>query len=926
MALGENLKPLIPRKETTAETKVEQSHTDLTANGLQEKNAELAALIKTLDYAAIISESDAYGNITYVNEKFCQISKYSREEAIGKPHSILRHPDNPKSLFKEMWETIKAGNVFQGTFPNKAKDGTTYWVEATITPILDQNGQPVKYISVRFDVTQQKLLEAQNQAQLEEMRASEEELRQNMEEMASTQEDLARKKIESDALRAEFEARVSVLDKSALLSESDLYGNITYVNEKFCEVAKYTPDEVIGKPHSILRHPDNPKSLFKELWETIKAGKVFKGIYPNKAKDGSTYWVDATIAPILGSDGKPIKYIGVRFDITKTKEMEVEIQSQMENIRASEEELRQNMEEMTVTQEIIKRREIEISGQLAAINSAYAFVEFTPDGIITAANSIFLNLMGYNENEVRGRHHSIFVDAAYSASPAYKKFWDDLNQGLPQIAEIKRIGKLGKEVWLNATYTPVFDDRGKVIKVIKLATDITDFTLSFRALGVFLQELRNGNFDADIQLNSQNVRKDLAEMIESNLILRDTLKNILSEVNRVVNIAGKEGNLSERLQLSGVSGTWKELIDALNTLLQSIAEPVMEINTIVTAMSMGDLTKRFSKKAAGDIADMANALNIANKNLNELLKGIENTANVVLTSSIDMFKKSEAMTRSTIEVATAIQEMANGAQEQALRTDESSKLVEGILRSSNDMGRKSEIINKSAKQGQDNCQSGISTIQKVVESMGEITQNADITATSIDILTNRSEEISRTLNVISDIASQTNLLALNAAIEAARAGDAGRGFAVVAEEIRKLAEDSRKSAVEIDKVIKDVQKDTTQAAKAIEKMKASVQNGSSATQGAQAVFQEIFNSGKQTLELSEDILSATNQQKEAIGVVVRNIEKIVVVSEETATGTQEIASSSQDLNLAMTEIGNTTRQLSTIAEQLKKGVEKFKLV
>jgi len=870
----------------------------------------------------------------------------------------------------------------------------------------------------------------------------------NMEEMVATQEDLARKKAESDALKREFEARLNVLDVSALLTESDLFGNITYINQKFTEVAKYTAEECIGKPHNILRHPDNPKSLFKELWDTIKAGKIFKGQYPNKAKDGSTYWVDATIAPVLDENGKPIKYIGVRFDITAQKENEQRIQEQLEEIRATEEELRQNMEEMAITQENLKKREMDISGQLSAINSAFCFVEFTPEGIITLANDLFLELMEYNEVEVRGQHHAIFLFDEDKNQVQYKQFWKNLVAGIPQAGEFRRKTKTEKEVWFNATYTPVKDEKGivrkviklgtdnttqraknadfqgqigainrtlacieftpegniiqandlfcklmgytnqelkgqhhrifmeatqvntpeymmfwqnlrngiaqisdqferitrhgkkvwlsgtytpvidytgKVVKVIKLASDITDFTVTLRQISLFLEEIKRGNFDADFDLNGITIRKDLQEMIANNIALRDTLKNIISEINRVVNLAGKEGILSERLKMSQVSGTWKDLIDALNLLLSGISEPLLEINNIVTAMSMGDLTHRFTGKASGDILDMANALNIANKNLNQLLQNIQLSANVVLKSAQEMFIRSESMISNTAEVSTGIGQIASGAQDQALRTDESGRLVENILRSANEMGKKAEIINKSAKAGQESVKNGLTVVQRVVESMNEITSSANSTANSIDILTNRSEEISRTLNVITDIASQTNLLALNAAIEAARAGDAGRGFAVVAEEIRKLAEDSRKSAVEIDRVIKDVQKDTSLATRAIEKMKNSVTSGSVATQTSQEVFQEIFKTSQETLLMSEDIVTATQSQKDSISNVVKNIEKIVVVSEETAAGTQELAASAQELSKSMTEIGNTSKTLTAIADELTKGVAQFKL-
>jgi methyl-accepting chemotaxis protein len=209
--------------------------------------------------------------------------------------------------------------------------------------------------------------------------------------------------------------------------------------------------------------------------------------------------------------------------------------------------------------------------------------------------------------------------------------------------------------------------------------------------------------------------------------------------------------------------------------------------------------------------------------------------------------------------------------------------------------------------------------------MNEIQESAKNTSSSINILTQRSEEIARTLNIITDIASQTNLLALNAAIEAARAGDAGRGFAVVAEEIRKLAEDSRKSAIDIEKVIREVQKDISSAGKSIETMESSVKNGNQASRESEHVFSGIQSSSTENFDLSKQIVEATTNQREAIQNTVKNIEKIVVVSEETASGTEQIASSTKELSQGMNEVTTTSKDLADVANQLQNSISKFKL-
>lgn len=134
-----------------------------TSNRLFE--AEYRSQREILEHGTLMSTADLKGIITYVNDKFCEVSKYSREELIGQPHNIVRHPDMPKHVFREMWNTIGSGKVWQGELKNKAKDGSTYWVYATVSPVLDEHGKPIKYISMRQDITEQKLMQEQLPAQ-----------------------------------------------------------------------------------------------------------------------------------------------------------------------------------------------------------------------------------------------------------------------------------------------------------------------------------------------------------------------------------------------------------------------------------------------------------------------------------------------------------------------------------------------------------------------------------------------------------------------------------------------------------------------------------------------------------------------------------------------------------------------------------------
>lgn len=161
-----------------------------------------------------------------------------------------------------------------------------------------------------------KILLEQSQMMSEELRSQEEEVRQNMEELSATQEQMTRQMLENKKMLDDQHVRENVFALTTILSEADLYGNILLVNDKLCEVSKYTRSELIGKPHNIFRHADMPKELFRIFWETIKSGQVFKGIVKNRAKDGTHYWVDATIVPVKDENGTIVKFIGARYHLT----------------------------------------------------------------------------------------------------------------------------------------------------------------------------------------------------------------------------------------------------------------------------------------------------------------------------------------------------------------------------------------------------------------------------------------------------------------------------------------------------------------------------------------------------------------------------------------------------------------------------------
>lgn len=436
----------------------------------------------------------------------------------------------------------------------------------------------------------------------------------------------------------------------------------------------------------------------------------------------------------------------------------------------------------------------------------------------------------------------------------------------------------------------------------------------------FAEQMEAGNLDFDFSYVSKH--DTLGRALIS---LRDNLKVVMDETGEVISKAGQEGELSARINTDGKSGVWKDLANSVNELLASVSEPLNNVTQIVDAMANGDLSVRYNNEARGDILTMAQNLNKALDNLNELLSNISANTGDIDGSAKEMLEASVEMNTNTGEIASAIAQMSSGAQNQVVKVDESSSLLEEVLSSSKEMGQQAEEIHAAASAVSEKGNAGLKLVNKVGFSMKDISAFATETDNSIKVLTERSQEITRVLNIISDIASQTNLLALNAAIEAAQAGEAGRGFAVVAEEIRKLAEDSRKSAKEIESLINDVQTDTEQAARVIEQMNTSIRGGEEASEAVSGAFQEIAESSHQNLSLSQSILNAAKNQIEKIGNVVSITESVVVIAEQTASGAEEVAASSSELSAGMETYTQKSESVTDRVRLLSEMMSKFRL-
>lgn len=409
---------------------------------------------------------------------------------------------------------------------------------------------------------------------------------------------------------------------------------------------------------------------------------------------------------------------------------------------------------------------------LAALNASQAIIAFAPDGTILSANDMFLAAMGYRLEDIKGRHHSMFVEPGYADSPDYAAFWAKLARGEFQSAEYKRFGNGGREIWIQATYNPVRDRRGRVVKVVKLATDVS------------ARKLR----DADMQGQIAAIGKSQAVIhFELDGTIIEANDNFLAAVGyRLDEIVGRHHSMfvePSHAQSGAYKAFWQKLgrgeyqADEYRRIgnggreiwIQASYNPIFDLNgkPFKVVKYATDITQqvqnRLRRAAAGKSVD---------SDLGEIVRAVS-TATQRASSSV------EATARTNANV-----------QEAAVGTEQLASAVGEITRQTADASRVS----------------------------AEAVEQAGKTSRIVNGLAQAAERIGEVVKMITEIASQTNLLALNATIEAARAGEAGKGFAVVAHEVKNLAAQTAKATDEITGQIGEVQGATLDAVGAIEEI------------------------------------------------------------------------------------------------------------
>jgi methyl-accepting chemotaxis protein len=229
------------------------------------------------------------------------------------------------------------------------------------------------------------------------------------------------------------------LDRVQAIIEFNLDGTVVSANENFLSILGYESDEIVGKHHRIFCDPSYAESAaYADFWQKLGRGEYHADEFKRITKNGSEVWLQASYNPVFDKDGEPVRVVKFATDVTAAKLQTAEYEGKME-----------------------------------AVNRAQAVIEFDLEGRVIAANENFLRIFGYGLDEVVGKHHRIFCDPGYAESPEYTQFWQKLGRGEYEADEFKRITKDGAEIWLQATYNPIFDMEGRPLKVVKFASDIT---------------------------------------------------------------------------------------------------------------------------------------------------------------------------------------------------------------------------------------------------------------------------------------------------------------------------------------------------------------------------------------------------------------------------------------------------------------------
>ena len=603
-------------------------------------------------------------------------------------------------------------------------------------------------------------------------------------------------------------ATLAALSRSQAVIEFKLDGTILTANRNFLSALGYELGEIKGRHHSMFVDPaDRNSPDYKAFWEALNRGEYQAAEYKRIGKGGKEVWIQASYNPILGRTGRPYKVVKYATDISARK---------LQNA--------------------------DYEGQIAAIGKSQAVIQFNMDGTVIDANENFLNALGYTIDEIRGRHHSMFVDAGDKNSTAYRAFWEALNRGEYQAAEYKRIGKGGKEVWIQASYNPILDLGGKPFKVVKFATDVTarklreaDFAGQIAAIGKS-QAVIEFDMDGTIMGANENFLNALGYTLEEirgrhHSVFVDAVEKASPAYRAFWQSLNRGEFQAAEYKRIGKGGR--------EVFIQASYNPIFDLNG-----------KPFKvvKYATDVTANVHERLRRA-----DLQREIDEDIRQITAAIANATEQAASAAAASVQTSANVQAVASGAEE----------LVASI-------GEINHRVTDATKISAEAVDQGTRTRAIMTELAAAATRVGEV------------------VGLISTIAGQTNLLALNATIEAARAGEAGKGFAVVASEVKLLATQTAKATDDITRQIDGMQSATEDAVKAIESIAATISH-------VNDISTTIASAVEEQSAVTREISS--NMQTAAVGVdtISKNMNDIAASTKQAADSTRKVEDASRQL-------------------------------
>lgn len=461
-------------------------------------------------------------------------------------------------------------------------------------------------------------------------------------------------------------AKLAALDKSQAIIEFKLDGTIIIANANFLNVMGYSLDEIKGRHHSMFVEPAYKESAeYREFWAKLNRGELQAAQFKRIGKGGKEIWLEASYNPILTSSGNSYKVVKYATDISKQK-----------------------------------AEHADLLGKIEAIGRSQATIEFDLDGNIVTANENFLKTMGYRLEEIKGMHHSMFVEPSYQNSPEYREFWAKLKCGEYQAAQFKRIGKGGKEIWLEASYNPIMDLNGRPWKVVKFATDLSvrkaqnaalanDFESGVKSMVQAVatsaqnMEATAQSLAAAAEQTNQQSSTVSAASEELSASVNEIARQI-AESTRVVGVAVSEARKSE--QMVGDLVTSAQKIGEVTQIINDIASQtnLLALNATIEAARAGEMGKGFAV-VASEVKSLANQTAKATEEIAQQIKGIQDSSQ----TTANAIREIGQIISQVSEISTSI---SSAVEEQSAATKEVSQNINGVTQAAQETGESSSTV------------------------------------------------------------------------------------------------------------------------------------------------------------------------------------------------------------------------------------------